>query len=258
MGAKLGGSGAISEINMTPLIDIVLVVLIIMMVNIPIQVEEMGIKLPAEVEQKEPPPPNPDQLVVMLYEDGRLALTRRLMDEETLFAELTRRLRPMEKKIVFIDAFPTTPYGKVVDFIDMAKEAGAEKVSFAKMKAEGPAEPTSIHEGTMPRGIYPGSPSVVGAMTEKQADTQFKPLLGSVRACYDAGLARNPTLSGRLIVLVNVGPEGEVMSTEKVSTTLTDPEVVSCVMELLPALTYEPMGYPNTAAVVYPLLFSPG
>jgi len=54
MGAQLGTKGAISDINMTPLIDIVLVVLIIMMVNIPIQIEEMGLKLPSNV-----PPLNP-------------------------------------------------------------------------------------------------------------------------------------------------------------------------------------------------------
>jgi biopolymer transport protein ExbD len=55
MGAKLGGGGgAVSDINMTPLIDIVLVVLIIMMVNMPIQIEEMGVKLPG-VSDKPPP-----------------------------------------------------------------------------------------------------------------------------------------------------------------------------------------------------------
>ena len=45
MGAQLGGSGAFNDINMTPLIDIVLVVLIIMMVSIPIQVNELGVKV---------------------------------------------------------------------------------------------------------------------------------------------------------------------------------------------------------------------
>ena len=66
MGAQLGNSGAFSDINMTPLIDIVLVVLIIMMVNIPIQIEEMGLKLPSPL----PPPPPPDvpveQLVIAI------------------------------------------------------------------------------------------------------------------------------------------------------------------------------------------------
>ena len=46
MGAKVGTDGAFDDMNLTPLIDVVLVVLIIMMVSIPIQVQEMGIKVP--------------------------------------------------------------------------------------------------------------------------------------------------------------------------------------------------------------------
>ena len=74
MGAQLGTSGTISDINMTPLIDIVLVVLIIMMVNIPIQVEEMGVKLPSTVTNNPPPSEKTEQLVIALYEDDRVAV----------------------------------------------------------------------------------------------------------------------------------------------------------------------------------------
>ena len=74
MGAALHKKGAMSDLNLTPLIDIVLVVLIIMMVNIPIQIEEMGVKLPSSIT---PPPQTetpPEQLVIAIYEDGTLAL----------------------------------------------------------------------------------------------------------------------------------------------------------------------------------------
>ena len=105
MGAKLGGGG-FDDINMTPLIDIVLVVLIIMMVNIPISVEEMGVKLPGRQDAPRVDQPPADQLVIAVYEDGDLALNRKIMQEESLFYEITRRLRPMAKKNVFIDAHP--------------------------------------------------------------------------------------------------------------------------------------------------------
>jgi biopolymer transport protein ExbD len=258
MGAKLGGGGQMAEINMTPLIDIVLVVLIIMMVNIPIQVEQLGVKLPSN----EPPPPqtepNPDQLVVMLYEDGRVALNKMLMDDETLFAEMTRRLRPMSKKMVFIDAFPTTRFEKVMDYVDMAKEAGAEKVSFAKLKETGPASPTGAWAGALPRGILPGSPGVVGAMTEKQADEQFRPMLAQIETCYAAALAANPVFEGHVIFGVDVGPQGEVMAATVVTRTVEDAAFEQCVLQKIPALRYEPLGPEKTARVHYPILLSKG
>ena len=128
MGAQLGSKGSFNDINMTPLIDIVLVVLIIMMVNIPIQVNEMGVKLPSKTEKLPPETQNkPQQLVIAIYENGDLALNRKLIAEEPLFFEMTRRLRNMEKKNAFVDAHPTVNYGRVVDMMDLAREAGAAK-----------------------------------------------------------------------------------------------------------------------------------
>lgn len=258
MGAKLGGSGQMAEINMTPLIDIVLVVLIIMMVNIPIQVEQLGVKLPST----EPPPPqqepNPDQLVIMMYEDGKIALNKMLMDEGTMFAELTRRLRPMSKKVVFVDAFPTITFERVMDLVDLAKEAGTEKVSFTKMKEEGPASPTGAWAGTLPRGILPGSPGVVGAMTEKQADDQFKPMLPQIEACYAAALGLNPAFEGHIVFQVDVGPQGEVMGTGVVTRSVEDAAFEQCVLERIPGLRYEALGPGKTARIHYPILLSKG
>lgn len=258
MGAQLGGAGAFADINMTPLIDIVLVVLIIMMVNIPIQIEEMGIKLPSNLEVQPKDEPPADQLVVAIYEDGTVALNRRLMNEEVMFYEVTRRLRPLTEKAVFIDAFPTTPYGRVVDMMDMAREAGAEKVALARLKPSGPAPATSVDAGAMPRGVTLGSPSVVGALTEKQADEQFQPAMSRVRACFDQALATAPTTSGRFIARVAVGPDGEIMESGIISSTVENEALETCVGELLPALRYKPLGPQNTALVHYPLLFSPG
>ena len=78
MGAQLGGSGGFSDINMTPLIDIVLVVLIIMMVNIPISVNRLGVKLPGNG----PPPetmvtPDLEQLAIAVYEELGIEMPRR-------------------------------------------------------------------------------------------------------------------------------------------------------------------------------------
>ncbi len=258
MGASLGG-GTFSDINMTPLIDIVLVVLIIMMVNVPIEVETLGVKVPNPDPPPRPPPTEkPEQLVIMMYEDGKVALNRHLIGDDRLFYEVTRRLKPMRKKIVFIDAYPTLNYGTVVDMIDLAKEAGAEKVAFARLKEEGPLTYTSIDKGAMPRGVYQGSPSVVGFITEKRADTQFKPFLPTIRSCYEQALASSPALTGRMVLRLDIWPEGEVIGQEVVVSTLDSPELDACILEKAPALRFEPLGEGNTASVQVPLLFSPG
>lgn len=258
MGAKVGGAGAFSDINMTPLIDIVLVVLIIMMVNIPIQIEEMGLNLPNPLPPPTPVEPDPDQLVLAVYEDGTHALNRRVMKDDELFYEMTRRLKPMANKIVFVDAHPVVVYGRVIDAVDLAREAGAEKVAFAKMKEGGPLEATSVSPGSMPRGVTFGSPSVVGEMTEKKAYTALEPYHGAVQGCYFGLLATNPAATGRLVLYVEIGPQGEVMAKGQVTDTIGAPELATCILEKLPARLFEPLGDANTARIHYPFLMSPG
>lgn len=262
MGAKRarGGDGPNKELNLTPLIDIVLVVLIIMMVNIPIQIEEMTIRLPGSKTSTDRKSPPADQLVVAIYDNGELALNRRLMTEEVLFYEITRRLRPMEDKNVFVDAGPEVPYEQVVHLVDLAREAGAEKVGLAKLKETGPLPATSVAPGAMPRGVIVGSPKVVGAFTEARADEVLKALLPSLTSCYDQRLGVNPELSGRLTLRYAIGPNGEHLEPPKVVSdeTIGDPELVQCVEGFLPSLQFPALGDQKTALVMYPILFSPG
>lgn len=261
MGAKVGTGGRLNaEINLAPLIDIVLVVLIIMMVNIPIQVEEMTVKLPKSETTTTNKPPPTDQLVVALFENGDIALNRRLMTEEVLTYELMRRLRPMAEKNVFVDAGPTIPYGRVVQVVDLARAAGAEQVGLARLKEDGPLPATSAAPGAMPRGVHPGSPKVVGAFTESRADQVLQSLLPSIRGCYDQRLAAKPELSGRLSLRYAVGPQGEHLEEPSVEGggALDDPELVTCIEGYLPSLQFPALGDQKTALIVYTLLFSPG
>jgi biopolymer transport protein ExbD len=148
MGAKVGGGnqGGMDEINVTPLIDIVLVLLIIFMVLTPITLTKMASELPP-VEQDDPPPPDPNdpkQLLVAVYKDNTLALNLRPMDEAALAQELRKQLlgRPSDKKNVFVDAHPEASYEVVVHWIDVAREAGAQRVGLADFKEEGPVQLT--------------------------------------------------------------------------------------------------------------------
>ncbi len=146
MGAKVGGGnqGGMDEINVTPLIDIVLVLLIIFMVLTPTTLTKMASELPP-VEQDEPPPPDPNdpkQLLIAVYADNSLALNLKPMDEATLTKELRKQLlgRVGDKKNVFIDAHPDSAYDVVVHWIDVSREVGAQRVGLADFKEEGPVQ----------------------------------------------------------------------------------------------------------------------
>jgi len=268
MGAQLGAKGAMNEINMTPLIDIVLVVLIIMMVNMPIEVQELGVKLPNPNTAPPPVPPEgaPEQLMVAVYENGDIALNRMIMTERKLREQISRRLRGLSKKNVFVDAHPDVPLRTVVDMLDLASESGAEKVGFAKLKPEGPLAPVGVSAGAMPRDVIPGNPTITERLDEEKldnviVDTPFQAILPSIRACYFSALGSNPSLTGEYVIEITVGPDGQQMTDhppELIKDSLQDPAVSQCVLQLLPQLAYPPIGAQNTAVVRYPLLFSPG
>ncbi|MFT6158279.1 MAG: biopolymer transport protein ExbD [Myxococcota bacterium] len=273
MGASLGGDGVMGEINLTPLIDVVLVVLIIMMVNMPVEVQRMGAKLPKPPDVVQPPPPidPPDQLVVALYANDTLALSGRVMNESTLAYELGRRLRPMEQKKVFIDAHSDVLYARVVDMMDIIQTAGGGvieneegnetmpvRIGFAKMKAGGPRAPTSVDQGGMPRGIHPGAPVVLGSRSEQQADASFQPMKGMINGCYMTALGRQSDLTGNMALRITVAPDGSLMGVEIPTSDHGDPELNECVRQVGERFTFPPNGSDTTAIVQFPFLLSPG
>ena len=127
-------SGGMNEINVTPLIDIMLVLLIIFMVITPPTVTEMAANLPSNTETVEQEDMPKDQLVAAVCEDGTVALNKRVMPLDDLAEQVQRRLRSKAKKVVFVDAHPEAPYDRVVGLMDAVRSAGADRVGLAKLK----------------------------------------------------------------------------------------------------------------------------
>ena len=124
-----------SEINVTPLIDIVLVLLIIFMVLTPIMIYEISVNLPDKTETVEQEDDVPkDQLLLAVCKDGTLTLNRKQLDAEAMSESLTKRLRSKAKKVIFADAHPDASYDRVVMALDMARDAGAERLGMASLK----------------------------------------------------------------------------------------------------------------------------
>jgi biopolymer transport protein TolR len=122
-----------SDINITPLVDVVLVLLIIFMVVTPLLEKDIGVRVPTteQVEEKSEVPP--DQLVVFMEASGELQINQ----QKVPHAEYIDRLRSMlsrkapSDKVVFIQAEDLTPYGNLMSVIDGAKQAGAETIGMA-------------------------------------------------------------------------------------------------------------------------------
>jgi len=127
-----GGDKAVPYINVTPLIDVLLVLLIIFMVISPTKPHRFEAKSPVKPpeEQKEQPP-DLYSLVVSVTKGGPYKLnTQEARNTEELGLQLHQALdgRPADRKAVFVKAARSLPYGEVVKVIDVIKEAGGQPI----------------------------------------------------------------------------------------------------------------------------------
>ena len=128
------GQGVKSEINITPLVDVVLVLLIIFMVATPILQMGLDVEVPPKVEVTGAPPPSEqNQLVVTVRADGIYLNTQKYASVKELRDALAQQMlsRPnVAERVVFINADDTVPFDRAVEAMDAAHEAGAKKVGF--------------------------------------------------------------------------------------------------------------------------------
>jgi biopolymer transport protein ExbD len=121
-----GKKGYRSDINITPLVDVVLVLLIIFMVLTPLAEKEFMVRVPETKETEEEVAPPSDQWLVMLKEDGKVFLNRDQMADMTdLQAQLKRAMRGKRysQRVVFFDADDKANYGSAVSVLDAVRGA---------------------------------------------------------------------------------------------------------------------------------------
>jgi biopolymer transport protein ExbD len=120
-GAKGRPSG---EINVTPLIDIVLVLLIIFMVLTPVMLKELVAKVPQKSTELVPPPGD-NPIIVELDARDQLSLNGEPLASEALAGQVAERLRHDRQRVVFFKIDDDANYGQAVRVMDLCKGAGA-------------------------------------------------------------------------------------------------------------------------------------
>ena len=118
---------AMSEINVTPLVDVMLVLLVVFIVTAPLLTQSVGVNLPKTVAAA-PPPQNP---VTMVSVDlaGDIYLDKEKMTAEQLAQKLTERHSANPDLTVQFEVDEKVPYGKAAEVLAIAQHAGITKVS---------------------------------------------------------------------------------------------------------------------------------
>ncbi|MBI5132883.1 MAG: TonB system transport protein ExbD [Rhodopseudomonas palustris] len=142
MAVKLGATRAgdddlaiAHEINVTPFIDVMLVLLIIFMVAAPLATVDLGVDLPASTAE---PPPRPDKPVfVSLKSDLSLALGEDAVAREAIGAALDAATHGNKDERIFLRADKTVSYGELMAAMNLLRDAGYLKVALVGLDGRG-------------------------------------------------------------------------------------------------------------------------
>jgi biopolymer transport protein TolR len=128
MAMNMGNAGSVrSEINITPLVDVVLVLLIIFMVTVPLLQMGYGAQVPPKVETAVPQP-NQDQIIVRMDAQGQTFINKTPIPYANFGAALRQAMTGRSQKVVFFAADGELSFDKVVDFMDLVRNNGAENL----------------------------------------------------------------------------------------------------------------------------------
>jgi biopolymer transport protein TolR len=129
MGMSSGGDGELNaEINVTPMVDVMLVLLIIFMITAPLLNTGVDLELPQVAAQNIEDPEG--KLVLSINKDNKIFLGGTQVSWHDLEAKLKANERVQKESQLYVEADNSLPYGSVITAMAVAKNAGVAKVMF--------------------------------------------------------------------------------------------------------------------------------
>ena len=129
-----GNDQLMSEINVTPFVDVMLVLLIIFMVSAPMMVEGVDVNLPRA--SAAPLKTEDENLVISIQKDNKVYLNDQVIDIGFLTEKLQKILENVEKRDVYLKADKDIAYGTVVDVMSKVKLAGVTSLGMITLPEE--------------------------------------------------------------------------------------------------------------------------
>ena len=141
MSAGGGGGGLTNEINVTPMIDVLLVLLIIFMMVVPMARKAIDIQLPDPNPAVAPANAVSQQIVLEVLPNGAFAVNKEPLNKDNLTKRLKEIYDPRPDKLIFVKGDPTVKYQDVIFAMDMARQAGVKVIGVPpKDKSAPPAK----------------------------------------------------------------------------------------------------------------------
>ncbi len=141
MGMGGGGTGgAVSEINVTPLIDVLLVLLIIFMVIVPVTPKGLDALVPQPPKDPSKDVPNDRTIVVQVQSNGAGNPTYKINEDAFAKASLTSKLQEIfasrQEKVMFVKGDKDLNYGSIAEVIDFGHQAGVDNIGIITPRVE--------------------------------------------------------------------------------------------------------------------------
>lgn len=131
------GAAPLSEINVTPLVDVMLVLLIIFMVAAPLMTVGVPVQLPKTAAPKVSQPKQP--VVITIDAQGQPFLDKDLLAAETMMPRLRQLASADASQVVLVRGDKAVPYGRIIEIMGQINAAGFQKVSLIAQAPSGTA-----------------------------------------------------------------------------------------------------------------------
>jgi biopolymer transport protein TolR len=128
MSAGDSEGGLTNDINVTPMIDVLLVLLIIFMVIVPMARKTIDVQLPDPTPQPTPPGEPPPNIVLQVMEGGRFKVNSEEQTKENLAKRLKEIYEPRPDKLIFVKGDSLATYQDVIFAMDVARGAGVKVI----------------------------------------------------------------------------------------------------------------------------------